>query len=173
MLSQRREVLDDVETITAYALDMSMFLNESELTERRAFIESFVKEIVVMPDNAVVRYTIPMPDDSPIPGRDAEEMAPNGSVLSTFKFGGPKWTVDGTIFEMWLGGAVEDLLQHRVEVEALVDAVAGFAHPGQAVPQGLNLQVASIGSVHGSPSFRAAARRRTCLTGAGCGSVSF
>ena len=46
MLSQRREVLDDVETITAYALDMSMFLNESELTERRAFIESFVKEIV-------------------------------------------------------------------------------------------------------------------------------
>ena len=60
MLSQRREVLDDVETITAYALDMSMFLNESELTERRAFIESFVKEIVVMPDNAVVRYTIPI-----------------------------------------------------------------------------------------------------------------
>ena len=88
MLSQRREVLDDVETITAYALDMSMFLNESELTERRAFIESFVKEIVVMPDNAVVRYTIPMPDDSPIPGRDAEEMALNGSVLSTVKFGG-------------------------------------------------------------------------------------
>ena len=50
MLSRRREVLDDVETITAYALDMSEFLNESELTERRAFIESFVKEIVVMPD---------------------------------------------------------------------------------------------------------------------------
>ena len=96
MLSQRREVLDDVETITTYALDMSMFLNESELTERRAFIESFVKEIVVMPDNAVVRYTIPMPDDSPIPGRDAEEMALNGSVLSTVKFGGPDWTKSRT-----------------------------------------------------------------------------
>ena len=93
MLSQRREVLDDVETITAYALDMSMFLNESELTERRAFIESFVKEIVVKPDNAVVRYTIPMPEDSPIPGRDAEEMALNGSVLSTVKSGGPECTV--------------------------------------------------------------------------------
>ena len=38
MLAQRREVLDDVGTITAYALDLSMFLNESELTERRAFI---------------------------------------------------------------------------------------------------------------------------------------
>ena len=60
MLSQRREVLDDVETITAYAQDLSVFLNESELTERRAFIESFVKEIVVMPGNAVVRYTIPI-----------------------------------------------------------------------------------------------------------------
>ena len=96
MLSQRREVLDDVETITAYALDLSMFLNESELTERRAFIESFVKEIVVMPDNAVVRYTIPMPDDSPIPERDAEEMALNGSVLSTVKFGGPDLTKSRT-----------------------------------------------------------------------------
>ena len=93
MLSQRREVLDDVETITAYALDLSMFLNESELTERRAFIESFVKEIVVMPDNAVVRYTIPMPDDSPIPGRDAEEMALHTPVLSTVKFGRPTCTL--------------------------------------------------------------------------------
>ena len=37
MLSQRRVVLDDVETITAYAQDLSQFLNESELTERRAF----------------------------------------------------------------------------------------------------------------------------------------
>ena len=89
MLSERRDVLDDVETITAYAQDMSVFLNESELTERRAFIGSFVKEIVVMPGNAVVRYAIPMPDDSPIPGRDAEEMALDSPVLSTVKFGGP------------------------------------------------------------------------------------
>ena len=103
ILSQRREVLDDVETITAYSQDMSVFLNESELTERRAFIESFVKEIVVMPGNAVVSYTIPMPDDSPIPGRDAEEMALHGPVLSTVKFGGPKLTVGRTIFEMWMG----------------------------------------------------------------------
>ena len=65
ILLQRREVLDDVETITAYALDLSMFLNESELTERRAFIESFVKEVVIMPDNAVVRYTIPISQSTP------------------------------------------------------------------------------------------------------------
>ena len=92
ILSQRRAVLDDVNTIAAYAQDMSEFLNESELTERRAFIETFVKEIVVMPGDALLRYTIPMPDDSPIPGRNAEEMVLNGSVLSTVKNGGPKGT---------------------------------------------------------------------------------
>ena len=88
ILSQRREVLDDVETIAAYAQDMSVFLNESELTERRAFIESFVKEIVVQPGNALVRYTIPMPQDSPIGGMDAEEVALHAPVLSTVKSGG-------------------------------------------------------------------------------------
>ena len=88
ILADRRAVLDDVETITAYAKDMRDFLNESELTERRAFIESFVKEIVVMPGDALMRYTVPMPDDSLIPGRAAEKVALNGSVLSTVKNGG-------------------------------------------------------------------------------------
>ena len=91
LLSQRRVVLDDVKTITAYAEDMSEFLNESELTERRAFIESFVKEIVVRPGNAVVRYSIPMPEDSRIPGRVTEEVALHGPVLSSVKYGGPGW----------------------------------------------------------------------------------
>ena len=77
-----------MQTITAYAQDMSEFLNESELTERRASIESFVKEIVVMPGNALMRYTIPMPDDSSIPGGVAEKVALNGSVLSTVQNGG-------------------------------------------------------------------------------------
>ena len=92
ILADRRAVLDDVETITAYAKDMRDFLNESELTERRAFIESFVKEIVVMPGDALMRYTVPMPDDSLIPGRAAEKVALNGSVLSTVKNGGPRRT---------------------------------------------------------------------------------
>ena len=59
----RTEVtLDDVEAITAYAQDMSEFLKTSELTESRAFVESFVKEIVVSPGKAAIRYTIPMPE---------------------------------------------------------------------------------------------------------------
>ena len=76
-----------METITAYSQDMSVFLNESELTERRAFIESFVKEIVVQPGNALLRYTIPMPEDSPIGDSDAEELALHAPVLSTVKSG--------------------------------------------------------------------------------------
>ena len=48
------------------------------MTERRAFIESFVKEIVVMPGDALLRYTVPMPDDSLIPGRATEKVALNG-----------------------------------------------------------------------------------------------
>ena len=59
ILSQRRTVLHNVETIAAYAQDMSVFLNESKMADRRAFIETFVKEIVVMPGSARLRYTVP------------------------------------------------------------------------------------------------------------------
>ena len=65
MLSQRLKVLDDVNTITAYAKEMSDFLIESEPTERRAFIKSFVKEIVVTPGDAFLRYTIPISQSTP------------------------------------------------------------------------------------------------------------
>ena len=41
-----------------------------------------------MPGDALMRYTVPMPDDSLIPGKNAEQMARNGSVLSTVKNGG-------------------------------------------------------------------------------------
>ena len=76
ILSQRSTVLDDVETTAAYAQDVSEFL----------------KEIVVMPGYALLRYTIPMPGDSSIPGRSGEEFALNGSVLSTRRQGWPPAT---------------------------------------------------------------------------------
>ncbi len=90
-LSERRAVLDDVDTITAYAEDMSEFLATSELTESKAFIRSFVKEIAVAPGAATIRYTIPMPGDSPLGGSEAEEVALGGPVLSTVKSGGRYW----------------------------------------------------------------------------------
>ena len=89
ILAERREVLDDVETIAAYAKEMRDFLVESELTERRAFVESFVKEIVVTPDDALLRYTVPMPEDSLIPGGATEKVALDGAVLPIVKNGGP------------------------------------------------------------------------------------
>ena len=89
-LSQRREVLDDVETITAYAEEMREFLGTSELTESKAFLHSFVQEIAVAPGQATIRYTIPMPEDSPLRGGEAEEVALGAPVLSTVKSGGPE-----------------------------------------------------------------------------------
>ena len=75
-VSERSEVLDDVETITAYAEEMSQFLATSELTESKPFIRSFVKEIAVALGAATIRYTTPMSEDSPLRGGKAEEVAP-------------------------------------------------------------------------------------------------
>ena len=55
-------------------------------------MQSFVRQIVAMLDNAVARYSIPIPAESPIGGRDTEEMALNGSEISTAKFSGLRRT---------------------------------------------------------------------------------
>ena len=96
ILAVRMQGLGDEETIAAYVKEMSDFLMESELTETRAFIRSFVKEIGVVPGKATIRYTIPMPKDSPIKGRDAQEIALSAPVLSTVTHGGPDWTKSRT-----------------------------------------------------------------------------
>ena len=49
-----------------------------------------------MPGDALMRYTVPMPDDSLIPGRATFSVALNGSVLSTVHDGGATCTVDRT-----------------------------------------------------------------------------
>ena len=92
LLSERRVILDEVDTITAFARDMSDYLVKSSLTESRAFIKSFIKEIAVAPGKATIRYTIPMPSDSRIPGKDTEEVALRSPVLSTVHDGGDRGT---------------------------------------------------------------------------------
>ena len=90
ILSQRRVTLDKVDTIAAFARDMSEYLRTSDLTESRAFIRSFVKGIEVRPGKATIHYTIPTPEDSPIGGADAAEVFLNGEgVRSTVHGGGP------------------------------------------------------------------------------------
>ena len=81
ILARHRSALGDVGEIAEYAREINDFLDMSELTERRAFIESFVREIVVMPGAALLRYSMPMPDDSPMSGRRDERLVLDGSAL--------------------------------------------------------------------------------------------
>ena len=89
LLKERRRFLDSADTIATFAAEMGDFLKTSELTETRAFVRSFVKEIEVKPGRAAIVYTIPTPEDSPIGGADAAEVALNGRVMSTGHVGGP------------------------------------------------------------------------------------
>ena len=96
LLKERRQFLDSADTIAAFAAEMSEFLKTSELTETKAFVGSFVKEVVVKPGRAAIVYSIPTPDDSPMGGADAAEVALNGRVRSTVQSGGLTFTEDTT-----------------------------------------------------------------------------
>jgi site-specific DNA recombinase len=60
-LSNRRAELANLETVTQYVADLRNLLNASSLTERKAFIRSFVKEMQVTGDEVLLTYTIPLP----------------------------------------------------------------------------------------------------------------
>lgn len=59
-LSDRRMELADEKTVTRYVEDLRNLLSESELTERKSFLRSFVKEVEITGDRAVLTHTIPM-----------------------------------------------------------------------------------------------------------------
>ena len=96
LLKERRQFLDSADTIAAFAAEMSEFLKTSELTETKAFVGSFVKEVMVKPGRAAIIYSIPTPEDSPIGGADAAEIALNGRVMNSVRHGGPDWTKSRT-----------------------------------------------------------------------------
>ncbi len=89
VLAERRQLLDSADVIAAFATEMGEFLRTSEITETRAFIRSFVKEVTVVAGKATIIYTIPTPKDSPIRGADMAEVALNGGFRSTIHGGGP------------------------------------------------------------------------------------
>ena len=74
ILCQRRATRDGVATITAKTLDMTEYPEKSELPERKAFVETFVKDIVVMPGKATIHYKVPIAKDCPNPEGDSEEL---------------------------------------------------------------------------------------------------
>ena len=88
LLKDRRQFMNSADTIAAFAADMSEFLKTSELTETKAFVHSFVKQVAVKPGKATIIYAIPMPDDSPMAGADTAEVALNGRVMNSVLPGG-------------------------------------------------------------------------------------
>ena len=91
-LEHRRQLLDSEDMIAAFAEDMSDYLLTSELTETRAFLRTFIQRIEVSPGRAVIRYTIPMPEDSPIGRSDRAEVGLGDGVRKSVRVGGPSWT---------------------------------------------------------------------------------
>jgi site-specific DNA recombinase len=79
-ISDRRVELVDLETISHYVEDLHDLLKEGSLTERRAFIRSFVREVKVTGDEAVLTYSIPL-----LPEKVAIEKE---GVLPTVQYGG-------------------------------------------------------------------------------------
>ena len=62
-LEQRRVELPTTEEIKGYVADFREFLQEGTFPERKALIRNFVEGIEVTGDEAVLTYTIPMPND--------------------------------------------------------------------------------------------------------------
>ncbi len=91
-LEDRRQLLDSEDMIATFAEDMSKFLLTSELTETRAFLRTFIQRIEIKPGRAVIRYAIPMPEDSPIGRSDRAEVGLTGGVRKSVRVGGPSWT---------------------------------------------------------------------------------
>ena len=90
-LADRRQLLDSEDKIAAFAEEMSDFLLTSELTETRAFLRTFIQRIEVKPGRAVIGYTIPMPEDSPIGRSDRAEVGLEDGVRKSVRVGGPGW----------------------------------------------------------------------------------
>ena len=88
LLSDRRQFLDSADTIATFAEDMSEFLKASELTQTRAFVHSFVKEIEVKPGRVRHRLLDTHIGGLAHRGPDDAEITLTGRVRST---GGPHW----------------------------------------------------------------------------------
>ncbi len=83
-MSDRRVELVNLETMTEYIADMQAVLLEGTLVERKAFIRSFVKDIQVAGEKAVLSYSPPG-----LPNKVELNLE---SVPRTVQYGGRYWT---------------------------------------------------------------------------------
>jgi site-specific DNA recombinase len=91
ILSQRKIELASPEVVRKYVEDLHQFIDSSELTERRAFIKSFVKEIKVTGNEGQIKYNFPIPPDN----HEEEELG----VLPIVRYSG-RWCTIPRTFEL-------------------------------------------------------------------------
>ena len=87
-LEQRRAELPTSKEIKGYVADFRALFQDGTFPERKALIRNFVQGIEIVEDEAVLTYTIPMPQD----GATSEST----SVLDFVQSGPPDLTVDST-----------------------------------------------------------------------------
>ncbi|MFA5629060.1 MAG: hypothetical protein WC958_02200 [Dehalococcoidales bacterium] len=78
-LSDRKVTLADTKIVKSYIEDLRALLDSGEMTERRAFIASFVKSATIKREEAHIEYTIPIPKG---------EVNMKNTVLPTVHYGG-------------------------------------------------------------------------------------
>ena len=83
-LMDRKVEIADLETVLPYVDDIHELLNEGSFAKRRAFIRSFVNEVRVTDNEAVLSYSVPN-----LPDKVAIERE---GVLHTVQYSGRYWT---------------------------------------------------------------------------------
>jgi len=83
-MSDRKVELADLETVSCYVDELHDLLRDGSLAERRTFIRSFIKEIRVTGNEAVLTYTMPILPDKVTIEKEG--------VLPTVQYGGRYWT---------------------------------------------------------------------------------
>ncbi len=92
LLAQRSAECLSVREVRKYVGELRRLLQQSELAERKAFIKSFVREIVVRGNQAELRYVLPMGSEGASGPVHGETVALTAGVLASVRASGPAWT---------------------------------------------------------------------------------
>ena len=121
-MKERKLELADTATVTRYVQGMHDLFSNSSLVERKPLVKSFVKEVKVSGDKALLNYTIPL---SPR-GIRVEEM----TVLSNIHSGGADGirthyllTASQTLSRLsyspvWFKNIAKRLEKHKLKIQA-------------------------------------------------------
>ena len=79
--AHRMKFVTDAERILNYAKSIGTYLREDNVRRAQMFLKSFIAEIRIGEDKAIIRYTVPMPPRRGFAGGDSEELALDEPVL--------------------------------------------------------------------------------------------